>query len=43
VKLLPFRDHGPALSPLNALLALNDLRTLRSRMDRLSAATMQAW
>ncbi len=41
VKLLPFRDHGPALSPFNALLALNDLRTLRSRMDRLSTGTMQ--
>lgn len=36
VKLLPFRDHGPALSPFNALMALNDLRTLRTRMDRMS-------
>ncbi len=36
VKLLPFRDHGPALSPFNALMAINDLRTLRSRMDTLS-------
>lgn len=36
VKLLPFRDHGPAISPFNALMALNDLRTLRSRMDVLS-------
>ena len=33
MKLLPFRDHGPALSPFNALMVLNDLRTLRSRMD----------
>jgi O-acetylhomoserine/O-acetylserine sulfhydrylase-like pyridoxal-dependent enzyme len=41
VKLLPYRDHGPALSPFNALMALNDLRTLRSKMDRLSAATME--
>lgn len=41
VKLLPYRDHGPALSPFNALMVLNDLRTLRSKMDRLSAATMQ--
>ena len=41
VKLLPFRDHGPALSPFNALLALNDLRTLRSRMDQLSRSTLQ--
>ena len=33
VKLLPFRDHGPALSPLSALMLLNDLRTLRLRVD----------
>lgn len=33
VKLLPLRDHGPAISPFNALLALSDLRTLRTRMD----------
>ncbi|KPK74583.1 MAG: hypothetical protein AMJ89_05890 [candidate division Zixibacteria bacterium SM23_73] len=36
VKFLPFRDNGPAASPLNALLALNDLRTLRSKMDLVS-------
>ena len=36
VKFLPFRDTGPAASPMNAFLALNDLRTLRSRMDLLS-------
>ena len=36
VKFLPFRDSGPAASPMNAFLALNDLRTLRSRMDLLS-------
>ena len=41
VKLLPFRDHGPALSPFNALMALNDLRTLRMRMDQLSQHTLQ--
>ncbi len=40
VKLLPFRDHGPALSPFNALMAMNDLRTLRSRMDMLSRNSM---
>jgi O-acetylhomoserine/O-acetylserine sulfhydrylase-like pyridoxal-dependent enzyme len=33
VKLLPARDLGPALSPLNALLAMSDLRTLRARVD----------
>jgi len=36
VKLWPFRDTGPAASPVNALFALNDLRTLRSRMELVS-------
>jgi O-acetylhomoserine/O-acetylserine sulfhydrylase-like pyridoxal-dependent enzyme len=36
VKFLPYRDTGPAASPLNALFALNDLRTLRSKMDLVS-------
>jgi O-acetylhomoserine/O-acetylserine sulfhydrylase-like pyridoxal-dependent enzyme len=37
VKFLPYRDTGPAASPQNALYTLNDLRTLRSRMDLVSA------
>lgn len=41
VKLLPFRDQGPGLSPFNALLIMNDLRTLRSRMDSLSQHTLE--
>jgi O-acetylhomoserine/O-acetylserine sulfhydrylase-like pyridoxal-dependent enzyme len=41
VKLLPFRDHGLALSPFNAMMALNDLRTLRSKMDQVSRNAMQ--
>ncbi len=36
IKLLPGRDHGPNLSPFNALMILNDMRTLRSRVDHLS-------
>mgnify|MGYP001069875190 CR=1 FL=1 len=36
VKWLPFRDTGPAVSPMNAFMILNDLRTLRPRMDHLS-------
>jgi len=36
VKFLPHRDNGPAASPPNALFALNDLRTLRSKMDLVS-------
>ncbi len=41
LKLLPGRDFGPALSPLSALLTLNDLRTLRGKMDRLSGNALQ--
>lgn len=41
VKLLPFRDHGPCLSPFNALMALSELRGLRSRIDQLSLAAQQ--
>ncbi len=40
-KLLPFRDHGPALSPFNALMALNDMRTLRPKIDQMSRSAMQ--
>jgi len=36
VKFFPYRDNGPAAAPMNALLALNDLRTLRSKMDLVS-------
>lgn len=41
VRQTTYRDHGPSLSPFNALLALNDLRTLRSRMDSLSRSAQQ--
>jgi O-acetylhomoserine/O-acetylserine sulfhydrylase-like pyridoxal-dependent enzyme len=36
IQFLPFRDQGPCPSPINALFTLNDLRTLRSRMDLVS-------
>jgi len=36
VKFLPYRDAGPSPSPFNSMFALNDLRTLRSRMDLVS-------
>jgi O-acetylhomoserine/O-acetylserine sulfhydrylase-like pyridoxal-dependent enzyme len=36
VKFWPYRDNGPAASPVNAIFALNDLRTLRSKMDLVS-------
>lgn len=41
LKRLPLRDHGPALSPFSALMALTDLRTLRGRMDAWSTATLR--
>lgn len=41
VKLLPMRDHGPSLSPFNALMALTDLRTLRGRMDAWSRSALR--
>ncbi len=40
MKLLPFRDHGPGLSPFNALMVLNDLRALRSRVDQMSQSAL---
>lgn len=36
VKFLPFRDNGPAISPFNAFMTLNELRTLRSKIDLVS-------
>ncbi len=41
VKQLPNRDLGPNLSPMNAILSLNDLRTLRSKVDLFSRTTQQ--
>ena len=41
VRLLPFRDHGPSISPFNALMTISDLRTLRHRMDSVSASSMK--
>ncbi|MCP4305443.1 MAG: O-acetylhomoserine aminocarboxypropyltransferase/cysteine synthase [bacterium] len=41
VKLLPFRDHGPGISPFNALMTISDLRTLRHRMDTVSNSSMK--
>lgn len=40
VKYLPNRDHGPNLHPMQAILTLNDMRTLRSKVDRLSQSSM---
>lgn len=41
LKALPNRDNGPNISPMNAIMALNDIRTLRMRVDQCSRSTMQ--
>jgi O-acetylhomoserine/O-acetylserine sulfhydrylase-like pyridoxal-dependent enzyme len=41
VKLLPNRDNGPTISPMNAILTLNDLRTIRSKVDMMSQTAMK--
>ena len=41
LKLLPARDYGPNLSPMQCILAINDIRTLRMRMDIMSQNTMK--
>jgi O-acetylhomoserine/O-acetylserine sulfhydrylase-like pyridoxal-dependent enzyme len=41
LKLLPARDNGPNLSPMQCLLAINDIRTLRMRMDVCSENTLK--
>ena len=40
-KLWPYRDNGPALHPMGAILTLNDMRTLRSRMAQMSRTAME--
>jgi O-acetylhomoserine/O-acetylserine sulfhydrylase-like pyridoxal-dependent enzyme len=40
VKFLQNRDFGPNLHPLQAVMTLNDMRTLRSKMDLMSRSTM---
>ena len=41
IKYLPNRDYGPNLHPMQAIMTLNDMRTLRSKMDLLSRNTMK--
>lgn len=41
LKLLPARDYGPNLSPFQCAMAINDIRTLRMRMDAMSQNTMK--
>ncbi len=39
VKFLPYRDNGPSMNPLHATMIMNDLRTLRSKMDLVSSSS----
>ena len=41
VKYLPNRDIGPNLHPMQAIMTINDMRTLRSKMDLMSRNTMK--
>ncbi len=41
VKYLQNRDFGPNLHPMQAVMTLNDLRTIRSKMDMMSRSTMK--
>lgn len=41
LKLWPFRDSGPCLSPYSAFFLLNDLRTLRLKMEWYSRNTLK--
>jgi O-acetylhomoserine/O-acetylserine sulfhydrylase-like pyridoxal-dependent enzyme len=41
IKYLQNRDFGPNLHPLQAIMTLNDMRTLRSKIDLMSRNTMQ--
>ncbi len=41
VKYLQNRDFGPNLHPMQAVMSLNDMRTIRSKMDLMSRSTME--
>ncbi len=41
IKALPNRDNGPNIAPMTAIMAINDIRTLRSKMDMMSQSTMK--
>jgi len=40
IKYLPNRDYGPNLHPVQAIMSLNDMRTLRTKVDLMSRSTM---
>jgi O-acetylhomoserine/O-acetylserine sulfhydrylase-like pyridoxal-dependent enzyme len=40
-KFWPYRDNGPGVNPMAAIMVLNDLRTLRMRVAQMSRTTLQ--
>jgi O-acetylhomoserine/O-acetylserine sulfhydrylase-like pyridoxal-dependent enzyme len=40
-KLWPFRDNGPGINPMAAIMVLNDMRTLRMRVAQMSRSAMK--
>jgi len=40
-KFWPYRDNGPALSPMSAFMTLNDMRSLRMRVAQMSTSAMK--
>ncbi len=40
VKFLPYRDNGPAMTPMNAIFTMGEIKTLRIKMNHLSRNTM---
>lgn len=40
-KFWPYRDNGPSISPMAAIMILNDMRTLRMRIAQMSRTNMQ--
>lgn len=41
VKFWPYRDNGPGINPMAAIMVLNDLRTLRMRIAQMSRTSMK--
>lgn len=40
-KLWPFRDNGPSLHPMAAIMTLNDMRSLRMMVDKMSQSALK--
>ena len=40
-KLWPFRDNGPSVNPMAAIMTLNDMRSLRMRLEKMSGTALE--